>query len=145
MSFTKGHPFFPGGERGWFKKGIVPWSKGQKGVTLNTGRTHFKKGERAPNWNGYKKGHQPANWKGDNVGYFALHAWLSRKLGQPKKCDKCGTMVSKRYEWANVSKEYKRNLSDWTRLCSECHHEFDDIGNKIWASRRKNGTANYKK
>lgn len=27
-----------------FKKGHIPWSKSQKGVTLNTGRTHFKKG-----------------------------------------------------------------------------------------------------
>lgn len=34
-----------GGNSGSFKKGIVPWSKSQKGVCLNTGRTHFKKGQ----------------------------------------------------------------------------------------------------
>lgn len=34
-----------------FKKGHIPWSKSQKGVCLNTGRTHFKKGQKkTDNW-----------------------------------------------------------------------------------------------
>ncbi len=31
-------------EKGQFVKGNTPWSKGKKGISLNTGRTHFKKG-----------------------------------------------------------------------------------------------------
>ena len=62
-------------------------------------------------------------WKGDDVGYHALHAWVQRELGTPKKCVRCGTTKAKRYEWANISREYKRNLSDWERLCVSCHRK----------------------
>jgi hypothetical protein len=33
-----------------FKKGQISWNKGTKGLTLNTGRTHFKKGNVSPNY-----------------------------------------------------------------------------------------------
>lgn len=29
--FQKGHPVYPGVEKGWFKKGHTPWNKGMKG------------------------------------------------------------------------------------------------------------------
>jgi len=47
------------GERGGFKKGIVPWNKGMKGVNFNTGRTHFKKGEHPSPKIEFKKGNIP--------------------------------------------------------------------------------------
>ena len=81
------------------------------------------------------------NWKGDKVGYFALHKWIQRKLGKPQKCENpsCfyprpykdrhehGKLMfsSKKYEWANVSGEYKRDFSDWIRLCVSCHVAYD--------------------
>lgn len=43
--FKKGHKLYLGAEKGWFRKGHTPKHKGQKGLLLNTGRTHFKKGE----------------------------------------------------------------------------------------------------
>ena len=63
------------------------------------------------------------SWKGDEVGYYGLHTWVARKLGKPKKCNRCGTTKAKRYEWANISREYKRDLSDWERLCASCHRQ----------------------
>lgn len=30
MPFTKGHPFYKGGEKGWFVKGYIPWHKGEE-------------------------------------------------------------------------------------------------------------------
>jgi len=75
-------------------------------------------------------------WKGDDVSYSALHAWVRRKLGKPSLCDECKTRDSKQFEWANISGEYKRNLSDWKRLCSKCHRNFDNIALKGWVTRK---------
>lgn len=76
-------------------------------------------------------------WKGDDVGYEALHAWIHRVAGKADRCcyDNCSyprknadgvLMVKpKRFEWANISKKYKRDLSDWTTLCASCHRKYD--------------------
>ncbi len=47
--FKKGHKFCEGGEKGWFKKGQIPWIKGKKG--LNAGEKNY-------NWKGgtFKQG-----------------------------------------------------------------------------------------
>ena len=71
---------------------------------------------------------QNPNWKGDDVGYAAVHDWITRYHGQPAICDFCGTNdPSKRYEWANISGEYRRDRSDYHRLCKKCHNDFDGV------------------
>lgn len=67
------------------------------------------------------------NWVGDKVGYSALHAWVSRKKGKPETCEHCGTngLTGQSIHWANKSHEYKRDLSDWIRLCVSCHRIYD--------------------
>ena len=75
--------------------------------------------------NGNPKGEENRNWKGDKVGYQALHQWVTRVAGAPKKCENCGTTRAKKFEWANISKRYLRVLSDWVRLCTKCHIKFD--------------------
>lgn len=75
-------------------------------------------------------------WKGNKVSYFGLHAWISRELGKPSKCSNCGATKG-RFEWANISREYKRELSDWARLCRSCHISFDNILTKAWITRRE--------
>ena len=72
-----------------------------------------------------KRDSESPNWKGDNVGKGALHDWVVRHLGKPQKCAKCGTTKSKQYDWANISRKYKRDLRDWIRLCKKCHIRFD--------------------
>lgn len=67
-----------------------------------------------------------ANWKGDEVGYTGLHMWVVRKLGAPSKCEHCETSSAKKFEWANKSQQYKRNLEDWIRLCTSCHRKYDN-------------------
>lgn len=64
-------------------------------------------------------------WKGEKVGKQALHDWVIAKLGKPNRCDDCGTIKAKKFEWANVSQKYKRELTDWKRLCSKCHAKYD--------------------
>ncbi len=65
------------------------------------------------------------SWKGDKVGYFALHDWVRKQLGKPKKCEHCGISKAKKFEWANKSGEYKREIGDWIRLCTSCHLKYD--------------------
>lgn len=70
-------------------------------------------------------------WKGDNVGYSSLHAWVRKKLGTPSKCKHCGTTTAVKFEWANISGEYKRELTDWIRLCKACHNKYDNIADNL--------------
>lgn len=81
------------------------------------------------------RGENHPMWKGDSVGYFALHSWVIRRLGSPQECSKCHTTTSKKFEWANISREYKRDLTDWKRLCKECHLKYDEVLKKGWETR----------
>lgn len=113
--------------KGWFPKGLIPWSKlnphlmpvpWNKGVTgyMGANRTSFTS-ERTVGCKNFK-------WKGDAVGYHGLHTWVARQLGKAKKCSDCGR-DSGRIEWANKSREYKRDVNDWISLCKKCHGKFD--------------------
>lgn len=74
-------------------------------------------------------------WKGNDVGMGALHKWVERNRGKPNQCEHCTTTDANRYEWANISGQYKRDLSDWVRLCKKCHIAFDDVLRKSWETR----------
>lgn len=79
-----------------------------------------------------------SQWKGSDVSYRTLHKWVERWKGKPSKCEECGLdETGKWYEWANISKEYKRELSDWRRLCRPCHREFDGSAWKSAATKRR--------
>lgn len=76
-------------------------------------------------------------WKGESVSYTGLHIWVRQRLGTPKVCEHCGTTTAKRFEWANISQEYKRDLSDWLRLCKKCHNSYDNVGNRAATTKRE--------
>ena len=60
-------------------------------------------------------------WKGDKVSYRSLHKWVERSLGKAYMCENDKSHISTRYHWANISHEYKRDLSDWKQLCPSCN------------------------
>lgn len=72
-------------------------------------------------------------WKGDKVGYHGIHDWIRSVRGAPSECDKCGFKeeirpafaTRDRFEWANISRKYKRDINDWIRLCIRCHRRAD--------------------
>ena len=74
---------------------------------------------------GKMMGSENPNWKGDDVGYQSLHDWVERSLGKTKLCENCKRTDRKKYEWANKSGEYERDLKDWIRLCTSCHRKYD--------------------
>ena len=90
---------------------------GLKYVLHKENPTSFKKG--CIPWNKGKRG----EFKGKS--YDGLHDWVERNLGKPRKCDKCGVLNSKVYQWSNKSGKYMKNLIDWQRLCVKCHSRYD--------------------
>lgn len=62
-------------------------------------------------------------WKGDNVGIDALHSYMRKHVPNNKTCNKCGE--SKKLDLANISGDYKRDVSDWEWLCRKCHMKSD--------------------
>jgi hypothetical protein len=74
----------------------------------------------------YKNGgSRNANWRGDKVGRGALHNWLTYNYGKASRCV-IGTGCKKRvYHWANISRQYKRDIKDFIELCAYHHRVFD--------------------
>ena len=62
-------------------------------------------------------------WKGDNVEKKAVHDWIRSRLRKPTLCSNCWEFGF--VELANISQEYKRDLSDWKWLCRKCHMKQD--------------------
>jgi hypothetical protein len=57
--------------------------------------------------------------------YSNIHKWMYRHYGRAHKCENCHAEKAKRYEWANLSGEYKKDRSDWKQLCKQCHVNMD--------------------
>ncbi len=78
-----------------------------------------------------QKGKLHHNWKGEKVSYRTLHNWIVNNFGKADHCEHCGKTDAKRYDWANISGEYKRDISDYIQLCRKCHIKFDETPEKI--------------
>lgn len=127
---------------------VVPQHKGQKPFL---GKTHTpevrarisaaKMGKANPAFG--KTEERSSRWKGDAVGYAGVHDWMTAQYGQPKHCEDCGTTnPRRRYEWANISGEYRRDRADFKRLCKRCHNIFDGVNAyQVGAPPRKNRPA----
>jgi hypothetical protein len=76
-----------------------------------------------------KRAEDSPNWKGTDVGNGGLHDWVRKNLGTPSLCVHCG-VTEGWFEWSNISREYKRDLKDWQRLCRSCHIKYDDMVEK---------------
>ena len=106
------------------QKGVTPWNKGKKGVQSFTEESRMRMSL-------VKQGSNHWNWQGgigkQKQGYRALHSWINRILGKPDTCSKCGLsgLGDRKIHWANKSGKYKREVSDWIRLCSKCHGKYD--------------------
>jgi hypothetical protein len=97
------------------------------------GRISPKKGKKYP----HLCGENHPLWKGDEVGYKCLHDWVRSHKGKPTFCANLnckyprkntnGRTILKpsRFEWANVFKKTKRDLSNYVSLCVLCHRHYD--------------------
>lgn len=108
------------------------WNKGKKEKVF----TPWSEKERIGHMKVLKTGKNSPNWKGDLAGYWALHDWIEKQKGKPSCCEMCGITKAKKFEWANKSHQYRRDTEDWFRLCVRCHHKYDDIAKKSWATKK---------
>lgn len=123
--------------KGWFKKGLIPWSKLHPElmpIPWNLGLKGYMGANRTSFNSEMTSGEKNINWRGNSVGYDALHSWVKRKLGKAKICKNCGKCSGK-IEWANKSHQYKRNAKDWISLCKKCHGVYDS--GKHWGSAKR--------
>ena len=58
--------------------------------------------------------------------YEAVHYWIRKNYGKATHCEKDPSHKSTQYEWANISGEYKRDISDYIQLCPSCHRKMDN-------------------
>lgn len=111
-------PVIPSTRKRWCSKSCAAIN-GPLREGLETGRRSHKPG---------LTGADCPNWKGNDVGYSALHTYISRHFLDPGHCELCGTTVPDvpRLEWAQkVPGSTSRNRTDWFRLCPRCHMRFD--------------------
>lgn len=62
----------------------------------------------------------------ENPNYRELHLLIENKYGKAKTCE-INSAHPGRYEWANISRTYKKDKSDWIQLCAKCHKKFDGV------------------
>jgi hypothetical protein len=80
-----------------------------------------------------KYGDKARRWKGDDAGYVAKHMWIIKHYGKADRCEQAGCTFGnpKRYEWHNISREYKRDRTDYVQLCPSCHRKIDMGGMEL--------------
>lgn len=80
-------------------------------------------------------------------GNGAVHYWVAKNYGKANRCENDSTHAGKRYEWANISREYRREQSDWKQLCPSCHRKMDytDEQRKFNADKARNYTSHNEK
>lgn len=79
-----------------------------------------------------KKGIHSHMWKGEKVGIDALHTYIRKQFPKPEKCQCCKIVPP--FDLANISGEYKRDVSDWEWLCRRCHMTKDGRLNSLRAN-----------
>ena len=82
-----------------------------------------------------RRGEQTSRWKKE-VTYAGIHKWVSREYGKPNYCEFCKKTDCKKYQWANISGFYFRDINDWLRLCQLCHTRWDRLAQKKWLTQK---------
>lgn len=57
--------------------------------------------------------------------YNSIHRWVQKNFIKADICELCQREDGKNYEWANISGKYRREKTDWMRLCVLCHRNYD--------------------
>lgn len=74
--------------------------------------------------------HAPRNKKlKENISYEHLHRRIGKILGRPDRCSKCKKVG--KVDLANISNEYREDVTDWEWLCRKCHMESDGRMNNL--------------
>jgi hypothetical protein len=74
----------------------------------------------------FKPGPDHPAWK-DKPGYRAIHQWVQRRRGKAAAhaCVTADETCRGRIEWANLSRNYRRDPADYIPLCTSHHRRLD--------------------
>jgi hypothetical protein len=103
------------------KSGFMFCSSHCFGIFNMTGRIYTE--ERNKKCSISKLNEKNPQWKGDKVGLGSLHTWVRNRKTKPDLCEKCNKVPP--IDLANISGEYKREVSDYQWLCRKCHELLD--------------------
>ena len=121
--FQKGHKFYKGGEKGWFKTGHKD-TRSPEVIARIVFLAKQRNGEKNP------------QWKGDKVSYRELHKWIRKNKPLQAFCSNC-KQEKKKLDIANISGFYKREINDFEWLCRMCHMNKDGRWNKFVEARQR--------
>ena len=123
--FEKGHEFYIGGERGWFKKEQSPFNKGtkmsywmpkesnelRKKKISETLKKKFASGERVSFFKGRKKELHP-NYQDGSCSY--------RRYIEIKECSDCGSTKNLHVHHLDHNR-HNNNILNLMVYCTQCH------------------------
>ncbi len=81
-----------------------------------------------------RTGKNNPNWKGikGKYAYSNLHKWIGSNYGKPELCRNIECKKSSiKFEWANITGIYERDIKNYIELCRSCHTNFDRYKKKI--------------
>lgn len=84
------------------------------------------------------KGEEHPRWTATPISYDYKHRRVTKLYPKKELCENCNKVVP--VDLANISGEYKMDLSDWKWLCRRCHMEEDGRNDTL----RKYGHASKK-
>ncbi len=105
-----------------FRCSKISWNKGIKTASII--------GEKIRKSLLGKTGKDSRRWLGEKAKIKAKHMYIYKTYGLATKCDLCGDKKATSYEWSNISRTYKRDMSDWRQLCISCHRKYDHPKNR---------------
>lgn len=119
-------------------KGNVPWNKGKGRRDTTCGHCGVaisvldSQGKSETRYCSQRCHYAAARLPDNQLTYAALHNRIRESYGTPSQCENCGTSDSKKFEWANISGDYRLDRDDWARLCCQCHRRYDfGVKNRI--------------
>lgn len=135
-----------------FFKGMTPWNKGK--ITTPKSICPVCKKEFIAYKNNLirkmfcsrkcsKTGQYNPIWAGEKVGYAGVHAWIKKHFPKPVVCSDC--RINPPHDLANISQQYKRDVSDWEWLCRKCHMTKDGRLVKVKRTQYKKGSVPWTK
>ena len=64
----------------------------------------------------------------EEIDYHSKHRRIKLFWGKANKCDIKGCKrKTKRFEWSNISRQYKFERKDWRMLCVSHHRDIDKL------------------
>lgn len=108
-------------------QGSTPWNKGKGWVKLNCPNCRKPNRVLKSQSKGFCNTSCANQYQTHRIPqtYGTLHKRIRDTHGTPKLCENCGDTTSTKFEWANISGEYRLERRDWARLCCKCHRRYD--------------------